>query len=316
MTIKNKKTGLLALKIFFVLLVIFFAVFKFDVNHFKQILNAAKPAWGLPALFLLCLTIFFYSWRWRVIIHGFWDNIKLPVISLFWYNMLAIFYSLFIPTPITVEATRIIKLTRKVNNDYAKSTITAVLDRVVGVAIWTVIFLLTPTPFKSNKLWALFIILLTLFFIFRKKIILWEHRVFDFSRHHPLDIVKGTIISLIGQLSYVCAIYSVFKCFGINISFAHTIGIAAISLLATLIPVSYLGVSMREGSFIGMLPIYGATSTQALLVSTFFVFSNYLFGILGGLSELAHAGWKFSKLKISSEINDDEVASISKELDD
>lgn len=309
-----KKASLLVLRIIFVLGVLTWIIIKYDPNITKDILNTANLIWLLLASVFFALTLFFYAWRWRVIIHGFWQDVKVSIASLYWYNLLALFYSLFIPTTITVEAVRIIRLSRKTGNDYPKSTISAILDRIVGGAIWFIVFLICPTPFRSKKFYLLFILLAVGFYFLRKKIILWEHRVFDFSRHHPRDIIKGITLSIIGQSCYVLVNYFVFLCFGINLTLLQAAGIACISVMASLIPISCFGLGLKEGSYIGLLPLYGVTSTQAFLVTTFFVLMNYIFGLTGGIIELAHTGWKFSRLRISEEVKSEDTETIGKEL--
>ena len=132
----NKKKFFLYIKIIFIILIIIFVVYRFNYSKIIIIVSGGNLEWSGLALILLALAFFFYSWRWRVILHGFWPYVKLSTFSLFRYNLLAIFYSLLIPTAITTEATRIVRLSRKVNNDFPKSTISSALDRILGGFIY------------------------------------------------------------------------------------------------------------------------------------------------------------------------------------
>ncbi|MHB9155573.1 MAG: lysylphosphatidylglycerol synthase domain-containing protein, partial [Endomicrobiales bacterium] len=166
-----------------------------------------------------------------------------------------------------------------------------------GLLTWLLIFLAAPTPFGAKKYLLLLPLALIAVIAARKKITVLGHELLDLSRHHAGDLAMGFFYSLAGQFMSVLANYAAFKCFAVELTFAQVTGISATAALAGIVPLSLLGISMREGSYLGLLPVYGVSPTQSVFIITFFVFTNYLFGLLGGVFELARSGWKISRVQ-------------------
>jgi uncharacterized membrane protein YbhN (UPF0104 family) len=110
-------------------------------------------------------------------------------------------------------------------------------------------------------------------------------------------MLKAVAISFVGQITYVFVNFAVFKCFGIHISLLNSCGLASLAIIAGIIPISWLGIGVREGIYIALLPRFGASMAQILFVISFLLAVNYLLCVLGGLIELARTGWNISSLK-------------------
>jgi len=285
-------------KIVVITAILVWAFLKFDLDTARRTIQASDLYSAVLAIVLCGLAYYFTALRWGMIIRGFWPKQKISSFKLFWFNILSAFYGLFIPTSVAAEAVRVIKLGKETKKDYSRSTITVALDRILGMIIWGLIFLFSPSPIKRSNAWFLLFAVIPLLYLFRNKLNLWGHKVFDFSRHHPADIVKSVIFSVIGQFLFVASYFFIFRCFGISIPPKESIGIVATATMAGIVPISWLGVGLREASYLGMLPLYGASATQSLLAVSFIVFLTYFFGIAAGILELAHTGWHISKLKM------------------
>lgn len=307
------KKALVVLKIAFIAGLIIWAALTFNAGQAKAVLASANLWFVVLAVAAYFAATLFYTLRWQVIIRGFWKDARLSTGTLYRFLLLAGFYTLFIPTSIAGEAVRLWKLSKETGNDYAKSTITVALDRMLGAVLWFLIFLVSPSPFHNNVFWLLLILIVPAVYLLQKKMVFLNDKIIDFSRHHPKDIVLGIFASLAGQILYIFANYLVFRCFGIPITLYQTAGIASLAVLAGIIPVTWLGITLREGIYIGLLPGYGASSSQALLVITVLVALNYLVGLTGGIIELALTGWNVSKMKLPKETSTSDTTQTSQD---
>jgi len=297
--VKNKILNII--KISAISGLIIWAAFKFDMQTARLALSSAVPLWGILSILTAFLVIYVISLRWLTIIKGFYGKNRVNIFSLFYFNLLSTFYTLFIPTSIAGEAVRVVKLSNKTDRVYSKATLVIALDRLLGLLTWFIIFLLSPSPFKNSKYWLLLLIPAGAIFFFGKKFKFMGHEVFDFSRHHPRDIFYGFMVSFAGQFLVILTNFLIIKCFRLNISFFDACGITAIAALAGIVPLAWLGVSLREGSYLAVLPMFGASHTQSLLFVSLVVFTTYLLGFTGGVTELAKSGWDFSKLRKEAE---------------
>ena len=291
------KKLLFFLKIVFIICLFTWIALKFDYKTAKNVLAAANIGWAVAAVAFSFISVIFVSLRWKTIIRGFWQEPKTSVAQLYWYNLLAVFYNLFIPTSIAGEAVRIWRLAKNEDNDYAKATFTAIIDRVMGVLTWFVLFLTLPSLLPKNRLLLLVFLVPIALYFFTDKLAYKEKKLIDFSRHHPLDILYAVIFSFACQIVAIISGYAAMKCFNLDIGLFMAAGLLTAGALVSLIPISVLGFGAREGFFITVLPLYGLHPTQAVLLITFFVFLTYANGIAGGLIELMNAGWKISSLK-------------------
>jgi uncharacterized membrane protein YbhN (UPF0104 family) len=286
------------LKILFVVGLVTWAAFKFDAKTATAILGAANLKWGAFSLALMLGSFVLFSMRWQKISKGIWAETRISVWYFLYLNLAATFYVLFIPTSIAGETVRVLKLKAKASTDYSKAILCVALDRVTGLTTWIIIFAIMPSPLYFNKLWLLPLIPIAGFVVFKSRFKVWEHEIFDFSRHHPKDIAAAVGFSLLGQMMGAVSTYAAFRCLLIDIPFFSALGLAATGALASIIPLSWLGIGMRETSFIALLPRFGVNTTTTLLAAGLLVILNYIMGLMGGILELSHTGWKLSKLKI------------------
>lgn len=290
-----------AVKVLFVVSLVAWSIYKFDLAAAKNIFHTANLIWGAAAVSLNIFVFYFVTLRWKLLIKGFCPHSTAKVSDLLSINLLSAFYILFIPTTVAAEVVRVFKLKAHIQNDYKTATLTALLDRVIGISTWFILFMVFPSPFHNNKLWLAVPVGLIAVYFLRKKMVFFGHAVLDFSKHHPLDILKIVLFSFFGQFASAFVMFSVFRCFGTLIPLADAIGITAATAMAAMIPISVLGIGAKEGSLFGILPKYAVSPTQIVIITGFLVFINYVYGLMGGLIELWHSGWKFSKLKLPTD---------------
>ncbi|MFH1368200.1 MAG: lysylphosphatidylglycerol synthase transmembrane domain-containing protein [Elusimicrobiota bacterium] len=298
------KTLLFIVKILFVIALIAWSVYKFDLATAQNVLRTADIRWGIAALLCNLGVLFFVTLRWKIIIKGFCPDSSARLKDLFNANLLSLFYVLFIPTTLAAEVVRIFKLKAHIGNNYKTATLITALDRILGVATWFLLFMTFPSPFHNNLLWLAFAAALVAAYFLRKRFVFWGHAVLDFSKHHPADIFKAVLFSFIGQLASCFMTYSVIRCLGAHIPVIEAIGLTATTAMAAMIPISMLGIGAKEGSLIALLPLYAVSATQAVMITSFMVFINYFYGLLGGFIELWQSGWNLSKLKLPSNRKD------------
>jgi uncharacterized membrane protein YbhN (UPF0104 family) len=292
------KKLLFTVKIAFISALFGWIAWKFDARTARAIVASAQFEWGLIALLIVAAANLFSTMRWERLIRGCCPGRAVPVKNLYWFNLLALFYNIFIPTTIAGEAVRVYKLKSAYGTDYARSTVAVVIDRLLGAFTWFVMFLLMPSPFRGNRNWLWLLLLVPVaVFVFRKRIAVRDRRLLDFTRHHPGDIGVAACYSLVSQILFVATNYAIFRCFGLSMNVLECAGLTATTTLASIVPISLLGVGLKEGSFLAFLPLYGASNMQAMMATSFMVFLNYVFALGGGMIELANTGWNFARLR-------------------
>jgi glycosyltransferase 2 family protein len=297
MNSKLLKNVLFVFKIVFIIALFVWIGFKFDYKSARLLLASASPGWAVTAVIFAVVSYWFVTLRWKTIIKGFWPAPKSSLSQLVAYNLLGVFYTLFLPTSIAGEAVRLWKLAKNEDNDYGKAAMTAIIDRVIGVTTWFMLFLVLPSKLPKNKLLLLVLLIPIALYLFKDKIVIKEKKIFDFSRHHPADIFKSVVFSVFCQIFSCLMGYAIIRCLNIDMNVFLACGVVAAGALVSLIPVSMLGFGVREGFFVATLPAYGASPTEAVLVTTFVVFITYLTGLSGGIIELMNTGWNLSSLK-------------------
>ncbi|MBN1823300.1 MAG: flippase-like domain-containing protein [Endomicrobiales bacterium] len=291
------KVMLLVLKAAFICAIFSWIFFKVDVSLLDDIFRQAKYHFGSLSILAGFAAILIISGRTMILGREIWPGNAIGLIRYYSINLLSIFYMLFFPTTVAGDAVRIFKIGRQKSRDYINAGVIVTTDRVVGVVTWFLLYMTLPAPFKSQKMWLVLVVILFAGYMLRRKIKIWKEIVLDFSKYSLRGVLKAVFFSIFSQTSFIISGYFMFRCFGLDLDVLEVGGLVSLGALTGLIPISVLGVSIREGFYIAILPKYGASDPQAFLITACIVAVNYVLGIAGGLWELAETGWSLAKFK-------------------
>ena len=165
-------------KIAFIIGLFAWVAVKFDFKTAGNIIATANLGWAGVAVVFQFVSLYFVSLRWKMIIRGFWKRSKTTLFQLFWFYQLGVFYSLFLPTSLAGEAIRVWRLAKNEDKDYAKAAFTAILDRIIGVSTWFILFIILPTHLPKNRLLLLVLLVPLALYIFKDKIAYKEKKLY------------------------------------------------------------------------------------------------------------------------------------------
>jgi glycosyltransferase 2 family protein len=108
-------------------------------------------------------------------------------------------------------------------------------------------------------------------------------------RQTALIYLLSTLAHLLGILSW----YLLCRALGLDISFITIGWVRSVVILATMIPLSVLGLGLREGAAVLLLTGYGVSQESALAFSALVLFFTVvLIGLAGGLAEVVRLLWR------------------------
>jgi len=99
-------------------------------------------------------------------------------------------------------------------------------------------------------------------------------------------INKAILLGAIFQLAITAGLYFIILSIGLKISFLNLIWINSLVSAATMLPVTILGIGLREVSFVYLFGLFGLSQASSLSAATLTVFILILRGVPGGLIEL------------------------------
>jgi uncharacterized protein (TIRG00374 family) len=123
---------------------------------------------------------------------------------------------------------------------------------------------------------------------------LWELYIrLGYFRHHHRIIIFVFGLTFLEQLIPIAGDYILIKALHIDVSFIVVVAIVPIIVLTSRLPISFEGIGLQEGLYIGLLSLVGVTPSEALVLSS----ANRIMGILCMLPWGAH--YLFSNRKTS-----------------
>ncbi len=193
------KKLLFALKMIFIASLLAWLVLKFDVKAAREALASANLAWGLLAFTVSFAGNYLYALRWTLIAKVLWPGLALSSLHFYRFSLLGTFCTLFIPTTISGEVVKVMKLGAHVNKDYARSTVTIVMDRLIGLSIWVLIFMMSPLPFAYRHKWLFWAIVAAVviggFLLLKRKLLDIKKKYFHAFSDSPATILRAALAS-------------------------------------------------------------------------------------------------------------------------
>jgi hypothetical protein len=227
----------------------------------------ARLHWWLPllAVGLYAVYTFGVALRWYVLLRsqdipaGFGEVLKVT------YS--AVFASNFLPSTIGGDSVRLLSVGRFTDN-WTSGIATVMMDRILGgftmVAVLPFTYMVfggealewSNAPLAAGLLGAgLKEKLAGVLSELRQTLAIWLHR--------PGVLVLGFLLALAARLMTFLALWSLARGLGIAVSLYQVMGVAAITYILTLLPISVNGLGTREITVTSLYVFLGATVEQA-----------------------------------------------------
>ncbi len=290
----------------------------FTIIPFSEVIASiisANVSYIIIALLVSPFVIYVEAYRMRILTDK--QGILLSIRQIIDINLITSFYRLFLPGYLAGGVIRWHKLSQP-NNKWMEALASLAFNRLIGTIVLVIVgilFWMIDTNSRSNYMIGpiLFAILsgllITYFLVFDEKLSCFLQK---YTRKINLSLIPGIIRSkisklftstgqyhslsrslliyifglsltshLLGILSYYLFALSI----GINLSFINIGWIRSFMLIITMLPVSFAGLGVREGTLIFLLQPYGVSATDAVALSFLFFARTLLVGGFGGIFE-------------------------------
>lgn len=290
----------------------------FTTIPISEVINSialAKVSYIIIAMLITAFTIYVEAYRMKILTdkQGIWLSIN-QIIDI---NLITNFYGLFLPGSIAGGAIRWHKLSQP-NNKWMEAFASISFNRLISTIVLVkvgILFWALDANSRSNYmigsiLFAILgVLIVTYFVVFDKKLSSFLQK---YTRKFNLSIVPGIIrskiskllistgqyhglsrslliyifgLSLASHLLGILTFYLFALSLGINISFINIGWVRSFILIVTMLPVSFAGLGVREGTLIYLLQPYGVLTTDAVALSFLLFTRTLLLGGIGGLFE-------------------------------
>jgi len=261
-----------------------------------------------------------YAWRWKINGKRILANPDLPLFYLYHVNNLAEFVTIVMPSSITGEITRVMKMNAR-GNKTISSTAVLMIDRFVGIVSMAFIsigaLLIMGQDFQINLerfipsknimliiSGVLILLVIGLILAWRriKKTNLMEkiNQAWRIISTNSRQIMISFLVSCIAHISFSVSHYFLFREV-YPLPIIDIVGIILFPQLARSIPVSVLGISPGEGMMVASQMMIGITRETAVAVTFLTLLGKYILALSGFIIELFIDGIRFFQNMNSNE---------------
>lgn len=287
-----------------------------DLRAFWATFSSVEP---LAIAFVALLLIFnqsVSSYRWSVILKKDMDVSYLRLLSIYFVGM---FFNNFLPTMVggdVVKGYYLYKHSRK--GDVALASI--FMDRYSGFTALMVITTLALIPgyslIKGTGLpgffvlliggftamsmviwigplhsWAMRIAAKVHFYGINRKIDTVYRVLMSYKRHRDI-LVKAFVCSVIVQCNVMIGYYVIGWGMGLDVPIAYYFLFIPLTTAISMLPISLSGLGIREGAFVFLFAMAGATKEEALTLSLMWFAVGVIVSLIGGIEYVRMGGKK------------------------
>ena len=281
-------------------------------------MSAAHGGWILAAFLLSFVERLVASWRVKLLTDQL--AMRLSIWKIFEINVVAIFYSTFLPGDLAGGAVRWYRMAKPGGHRaeaFAAIVFERLIDTVVLVLFGVLFWFWSSPPFTSSALDLFLLAFLAsllgaMVFItspFASTVLGWTGRVIPWQkpRRFVLEKFEKVLVSvrtfrtmspggmaLLSTLTVARHLLSVWLlvCFalalGMTVSIPDLGWIRSFVNIVMMLPVTLAGLGIREGTLVVALHPYGVPGSQAVALSLFLFSLHLAFAVAGGLVEVVN----------------------------
>ncbi len=290
-------------------------VWRIDWTQFQRIITQYGPRLYLWLIPIAGLGWLVYVWRWQTLLVPL--GLKPPFRELVIDSLVGLFYGLFVPTGLAGDAVRAARVGTRYHV-MRKTFLSVVIDRLVAlfsvILVFGVQLVGGGLTWQGVRLswtgWTIIALIIGGGVLFHRRPSAWMEQIkYGLLTRWPsnplvrqidqmCDLVQeyaqarhfialGVVGSVVYQLFVTLSYYAGSRVLGISVGFGDYVWIVALVTLAQILPITIAGLGVREGLFVFLLGQYGVPAASAVALSLVVFSVTLLFGILGGVLELA-----------------------------
>ena len=274
-----------ALKVICSVGLVLFLVFRMDFSKLSDL------SWTVCLPCALCLGItllalLVMSFRWKILVAQYL-KIEVPVRRLYRYYLTGSFFNIFLPGAIGGDVIRTQRLVIREGATLKGATAITVAERAAGVyglgLLLAVSLAAGNFPERFTLLhdmprWVLWMSpACVLAFV---PLLKWALDKYSFPTSYGF-IFQTVGVLLVSQMGDVTIAWVFSRYFGLPLPYTAFVFIMPLVYVATVLPVSLGGLGVREGTFAGLMTLYGTDVTVAIAISFLMYLVKVGAGIVG-----------------------------------
>jgi uncharacterized protein (TIRG00374 family) len=295
------------LRVLISLIVLAIVVAGIGADHLLDALRTINPLWFLIAVLIHLLGVAIRAYRWSMLIAALGSPV--PFGRLFYLYMAGTFFNTFLPTGIGGDVVKIIELAPERGGAEAFSSVFA--DRLIGVLGSALIALAVaiadpgdvPEPVVIAVIAISVGVLLASWLLTQRRLLdrlIWQHRFADklpgaaklkkvstaLTSYSIGALARATLISLPFTLTLIVSQYALAIGLGIDAPLRYFALFIPMVALVQLLPISFNGLGVREGTVQVLFGSVGIADAQAVAMSLLYYVVRVGIGLIGGLMYL------------------------------
>ncbi len=300
------------LKILVSLILLFFIFSRIDLAAFISHVHQANPWWLLTALAMMMVGVVMRAWRWRILLTSIGVIISLKELTIIYF--IGFLFNNVLPSGIGGDAVRIMELNRY-SQRATDATTSVLVDRFLGLsalqAIGTVALLFnwqavppqvayfTVIIFGCGLVGGFLLIHRPLYLALQARLSVVRRltkikvigKLFESFQSYPLAALgRAYVVSLLFNLSLIAMNISIGLALGAQASLIQYAIFVPITSIVLLVPISFAGLGMREGTYIQLFQAVGVPPEIALAMSLLvYTIGNLCTGLIGGIIYLSRS---------------------------
>lgn len=311
-----KKNLFFVFKLIVLILIVLWLAKTVDLNNSLKEISNTNLIFFLLALSLNNLSNVFLTIKWHRLAKPL--GIKSDLFELLKLNYISIFYSMFIPGQASGEIIKGIKLAKE-ESSQEKVWVPIFIDKITNLLIVLIIgslAVINDDILNKNHNLIIFISLFT-FALFTFSIFLFTEKtklLFDFIKNYLViilnafkiksdDIANFTLSyfkeyknknlimaetfmwSILTKLPHIFALYFLAISLNFKLTLIESTWLFAVVSIVSLLPISFSGLGLREGTLVVLMAKIGIENSNALSFSILIFAMGILTGLIGGVIE-------------------------------
>ncbi len=312
-----RKNAFLFFKIALLILIFVWIFRSVNVQETVKVLAKTNTTIFFLAFLLNNTSNIFLTIKWHRLAKPL--KIKSDIFELLKLNYISVFYSIFVPGQASGELIKGFKLAKR-EESTQKVWIPILIDKITNLfAVFCLGFiaLLSDKDFNQNRNLIFVVTLSTAFLAFLTIILFSEHtnnltsfakdllvsflklfkvktkflenfslNYFENYKKHNFLLFETLFWSFAIKLPHVFTFYLLALSLDLNLNIIESAWLFAIVSIASILPISFSGLGIREGTVIVLLSQVGIGTSSALSLSMLIFIIGILTGLIGGILEM------------------------------
>jgi uncharacterized membrane protein YbhN (UPF0104 family) len=224
------------------------------------------------------------SFRWGILLKRY-TVCKCVLSDLFKFYLVGTFFNIFLPGSIGGDITRVYNASKKYNITIKKSTLFVFMERAVGLVSVILIFCFGSLIISDyyeilnyDRSFLFLIIIIIIIAIVSLKTYLNKKIDIDYKL-----ITIILLLSIIGQFGDILIVRLFCHDLSLPVTMYQIIVIMPLVYISSLIPISFGGLGVREGTMAVLFSFIGIDSSIAVVISLLLYFVKVSVGVIGGI---------------------------------